>query len=344
MASTRGWPGIRSRGLSSEPRAELGTWRTTSRRGPGAGKDADRRPPGDRLHTRGTGALPTNRESAAWEVAEGQRAALASRPRNRRWRPLDKFDRELEQLAQRQVKAQERLSEEEEAVRTAPEHDARTLATWLQDGEKGERPAASIYERERDRDAAKLLLDAVTVERDALLERRREHVESNRRKMLADARRDVDAARSRLLSHIGQLPELRQALLDARATVEWAASYPEPTVSYGFATAAALGLREPIERTLRTTARIEYVSVVEALEADAAALADAYGPDLGRKLGLAAPATPLDTAMWDSEVPDAWRREQLAKAQGLLPWSSDPRQLVQEADDFRPDPPTKEDG
>jgi hypothetical protein len=45
---------------------------------------------------------------------------VASRPRNRRWRPLEKFDRELEQLAQRQAEAQDRLREAEEALRAAP--------------------------------------------------------------------------------------------------------------------------------------------------------------------------------------------------------------------------------
>jgi hypothetical protein len=186
------------------------------------------------------------------------------------------------------------------------------------------------------------LLDAVTVELDALLERRRQHVESNRKKMLSDARRDVDGARARLLAHVRELSGLRQTLLDARATVEWVASFPEPVTAYGFTSAVAIGLREPLEQTLGTRSRVEYASLMDALRADADALAEAFGPELGRELGLVPPATPFDTAMWDGDVPAEWKAEQLRRAQEVHRWSMNPKRVAQEADDFRPDPPKGE--
>ncbi len=63
-------------------------------------------------------------------------------------------------MTQRQVDAGARLQEAEAALARAPEDDARRLADWLAGGEKGERPPASLYERQRDRDAARLLVEA----------------------------------------------------------------------------------------------------------------------------------------------------------------------------------------
>jgi hypothetical protein len=128
-------------------------------------------------------------------------------------------------------------------------------------------------------------------------------------------------------------------MLDIRAMTEWLAAYPESPVAFGFASAVALGLREPVERTLQTTARIEYARVVEALEEDAAALADAFSDEQRRRLGMPVARTPLVEAMWDGD-PDhqEWKKRELERARGLLPWSRDPNQLSDEARDYRPVP------
>jgi hypothetical protein len=179
-------------------------------------------------------------------------------------------------MAQRQADAGASLTRAEESLQRAPQDDARSLASWLADGERGERPTASVYERERERDAARLLLDAVAVEFDAALSERLAYVEKHRERMLEDAQRDVTEAREALLKHVHGLHELRDILLAARETLAWAASYPDPAEGFGFPNALALGLRGPVEKTLHTTARVEYGSILAALEEDAQALADAH--------------------------------------------------------------------
>ncbi|CAN5150359.1 hypothetical protein BH18ACT12_BH18ACT12_20660 [soil metagenome] len=139
-----------------------------------------------RQHLRGVGHLPLNPEAARFELTGEQRANRGSRPRTRRWKALDKLDSEVDRLTQRLSGVTLRLAEAEQAVTAAPLADAEALANWLGTGEKGDRPPSTIYERERDRDAARLLVAAVTVELDRALERRLQHIERHRKKMLAE--------------------------------------------------------------------------------------------------------------------------------------------------------------
>jgi hypothetical protein len=292
-----------------------------------------------RLHARGVGHLPLNRESARRELTEGQRALRSSRPRTRRWKALDRHDQEIDRLTRKQSEAQARLQQAEQALQHAPESDARTLADWLSAGEKGDRPAASVYERERERDAASLLVEAVDVELDRALKRREQHIERNRKTMFADVRKDMDVAGSRLLAQVAELPTLRQKLLDCREQIEWLAAYPEVPETFGFPSALALGLRAPVERTLRTTARVEYSGVLEALREDVAALAEAFSVAQKQGLGMPSERSPLKEAMWDADPANVkWKKAELQRARELLAWSSNPQELVQEAREFRPDP------
>jgi hypothetical protein len=287
----------------------------------------------ERLYSRGVGHLPLDPERARVELTEEQRAQRNSRPRTRRWRGLAKLDDKIDKLAHRQADAAASLQRVEESLRRAPEDDAHTLASWLAGGEKGDRPAASLYERERERDAARLLLDAIAVELDDALAERLAYIEKHRARMLEDAQRDVAEARDALLGHVRGLHELRDVLLTARETLAWAATYPEPVDAYGFPNALALGLRTPVERTLHTTARVEYGSVVSALEEDAKALADAHAEAVKERLGTAGPRTPLREAMWDSD-PDmqTFKREELERARRLAEFH-DPDKLAAEVRD-----------
>jgi len=88
------------------------------------------------------------------------------------------------------------------------------------------------------------------------------------------------------------------------------------------------GMREEV-------AVVQFAALLEALEEDAIAIRSSFGPETASVLGLAEPPTPLTEAMWDADVDPAWKREQLAKARGLLPWSQNQAKLAEEASDFR---------
>ena len=272
-----------------------------------------------KLALRGVGHLPLDREAAAWEITEEQRSLRNSRPKTRRWKMLERLDHEVDRMKQRQDAAGTRLQEAEAALARAPEDDARALADWLAGGEKGARPPASVYERQRDRDAAKLLVEAAVLEVDRALERRLQHIEGNRRKMIEEARRDIDDARQRLHAHAEALPALRQALLDSRENLLWAAAYPDRVESFGFSTAIALGLRAPVKKAIGSDARIEFSALVAALEEDATALAEAFGAEQKRQLGIEDPRTPREDAMWDSSPESvAWKKAELERLRGQL--------------------------
>ncbi len=209
----------------------------------------------ERLHTRGTGSFLLDQERAKVELTEEERARRSSRPKSRRWRGLGKLDDKIDELNRRLENARQERQRAEERVQGAPEADARSLAAWIAGGERGKRPEATLYERQRERDAAQLTIDALQRTLDELLEERLQYVERHRDKMLADAQKDVEARRARLLAHVQELPALRQELLDARDLLTWTATYPDQAEQYGFPTALALGLREPVERTLETKAR-----------------------------------------------------------------------------------------
>jgi len=269
-------------------------------------------------------------------IGDERRALLSSRPRGRRWRDLAKLDDKLDGLHRRLEDARRNLQEAEQAVQAAPDTDVRTLAAWLSNGERGKRPASTVGEREREREACRLIVEALQLEVDRALEERREHIERHRERMVKDARRDVEDAQGRLAAHISQLPALRETLLAARDSLRWVATFPEQVESYGFPLALALGLREPVKETLGTTARVEYRGVVAALEADAAALAEQLGPTVKERLGLAPRPTPEDRAMWwDDEDAVAWRKEQVERARRLAEWSTDPGRLAAEVRDDR---------
>ncbi len=273
-----------------------------------------------KLRLRGVGDLPLDREAAAREISEEERALRDSRPRTRRWRSLEKLDLAVDRAKQRQADAGARLQDAEAVLARAPEDDARALADWLAGGEKGSRPPAALYERERDRDAAKLLVEAAMLEVDRALERRLQHIERHRPQMLKDARRDIADARQRLSAHAQELPALRQALLDSRETLLWLASYPERSESFGFTAAAALGLREPIRRALGTDgARVEYAGLVQALDEDATAIAETFGPAQQKALGVEQKRTPATEAMWESDPASVeWKRAEIERVQRQL--------------------------
>jgi hypothetical protein len=42
--------------------------------------------------------------------------------------------------------------------------------------------------------------------------------------------------------------------------------------------------------------------------------------------------------MWDSEVPESWKREQLERARELAAYSLNPQRVAEEANDFRLNP------
>lgn len=291
-----------------------------------------------RLYARATAHLPLDPAEAGREPADEERALRASRPRNRRWRALDKLDADVDRLQSEVQEARARLAAAEQALESAPSEDARTLADWIASGERGARPAPSVYERERETNAARILVDAVGLELDRALGRRADHVAKHRPGMLKDARKDLDEAERSFVSALRTLPELRQRMFDARATLLWAASFPErePVWPGMSPDSVALGLMEPVRLALNIRTMLPFAGLVALLKEDAAAIAGAFSPEQKLLLGEPAPSGPdRRGALWsDSPEGIAYQAEQREHARRLAETGfHDAAQLAREVRD-----------
>lgn len=275
-----------------------------------------------------------DRQASSW--ATETIARLSSRPRRRRWAELDEFDRDVDDLNRRHEEAVARLHEAEAAVERAPEDDARRVAGWLAGGEKGDRPAPSLYERQVDRDAARMLADGLAAEVQRALEKRASYVERNRAKMVADAKRDVDAVVARYRQTVETLAAVREELLEARSVELWALSFPEPVVQAGSPSAVALGLLRPVKETIGVTAQTQFAAVLDLLGRDASAIATLMTEQQAAAAGVEDPDAPLREALWDSDPKSQqWKREQMEKLRQMHRAGGDTDALKADAEAFR---------
>ena len=292
----------------------------------------------ERLKVSGLRGIAADRDRARLELTEEVRALRSTRPPNsRRWKQLAKHDDAVAAAQTKVEEARRAAQAAEDALQRAPREDANALADWLAGGERGERPQSVVYERQRERDAALLLVEAAVRVLDDALERRLQHVEKHRERMVEDAREDVQGALSAVRDHVAALPELRARQIEARETLQWVASYPEPVVNFGSTASVALGLKAPVQDALGLEVQVEYRRLLSALEADAEALANAYAREVADRLGVGPRRTPASEAMWASdERAKAWGREELERARRLAEWT-DPEQLGAEVREIRPE-------
>jgi hypothetical protein len=112
--------------------------------------------------------------------------------------------------------------------------------------------------------------------------------------MLKDVTRDLEAAKGRLVQHVHALSAIREDMVAARDNLLWAAAYPDHPEAFGYPADLALGLQEPVARTLGTKARISYTNLVAALEEDARALGEFAKPTDRRMRERVLPTVDLD--------------------------------------------------
>lgn len=267
----------------------------------------------DQLHLRVVGSLPLDRATAQRELTDEQRAMRGSRPTTRRWKAVTRLDDAIAKLEARHAEAVARL--------------------------RGKRPEPTLYERERERNAAKLLVEAAALEIDRALERRLQHIETNRPSMFKEAQKALGEAEARIVEHLRAAPARREAALAARADLLWAAFYPDQPESFGFPTAAALGLQEPVRRILGSKAMYQHEQLVRLLEEDANRSRTRSATTRSGGWGSTFPARSrtAPSGSFDSNDEDLaeWKREQLERARRLAE-CGDPHRLAAEVREDRP--------
>lgn len=262
-------------------------------------------------------SLPIDPERARVELSEEQRALRLPTRGGRRWKAVAAFDERVEDL-QRQQAA---LLTEGVDVRTrlpaAEVADTQRLATWHEQGQRGERPASEKADLEQRLERVEQDAQALGRLIDDTLDRKAEHVEHHRKKLTREAAADVDRAHADYARRVRELEQARADLVESRHTLRWARHFPgeEATRDNILPPMLAGGLQGPVRRTLGTLAQIAFANVAAALTADADALRDGIPGREDGELDV------REEAIWDKtpEGHAALERERLRIIAGLKP-------------------------
>jgi hypothetical protein len=200
-------------------------------------------------------------------------------PRKNRWSDVAKFDQRVAELEARRSEIQARLQPLHDQLSNATNTDAQAVATWIANGERGDRPESmepalkkQIAELNREADACVL---AVGEEH----QRKADYVAKHRGRLAKDAQRHVDAAHARVVGLVAELERARDELAANREHELWAHLYPHDAATRPPAMAMlAGGLKAPGER-LGIVQATPVERVHEALVADAGWLKQASTPE-----------------------------------------------------------------
>ena len=190
-------------------------------------------------------------------------------PRRRRWPEVAAFDDRVQQLEQRQAATAEALVQLRERHQAAEQHDNDELAAWVA-SDHGPRPlvtapaiARQIEELEREREA---IDTAVRSELDEKLA----YVVKHRGRLVSEAAKARAEAVTRLRAAIGALAEAREEAVAAVTCELWAVEYPGEKADPSAVPMQLVRGGRIIKAIPNYTAQLAMVSLLEALESDAA--------------------------------------------------------------------------
>ena len=190
-------------------------------------------------------------------------------PRRRRWPEVAAFDDRVGQLEQRQAGTSESLAALREQHQTAEQQDRDALALWVAQ-EDGPRPLASapaiaeqIAELEREREAIEI---AVRSELDGKLA----YVQKHRGRLVAEAAKARAELVERFRDAISAMAEAREEATAAVTTELWATLYPDEGADPSAQPMQMIRGGRVVKAIPGYTAQLAMVSLLDALESDAA--------------------------------------------------------------------------
>jgi hypothetical protein len=145
--------------------------------------------------------------------------------------------------------------------RAEGEH-AERLAAWLEAGQAEPRPTSEVRALEDAIVETEAEYAAIDSLRERVLAERIEFVERHRKRLVADAERETEQAKTRYLELVDQAEQARAALIELRETSIWAALYPSEVLAT-FAPSHALVGGHPRE-TARHLSSVEQSSAAPA--------------------------------------------------------------------------------
>jgi hypothetical protein len=174
----------------------------------------------DQVETAQQHGLPSNVAA----VEEGVWKRLS--PFRNRWPEVTQFDMRVAELEMRQGQVSAELQQLHDRELAAPAADAERLAAWQLDGERGDRPEATLPAIKREMAERQADHEALTVAIGRVLDEKTHYVDQHRRKLTRDADKDVEQAHRRYLELIEELVATREELSGKRRNAIWARLYP----------------------------------------------------------------------------------------------------------------------
>jgi hypothetical protein len=216
--------------------------------------------------------FPTEHEQMVQALAGREQAALLRiGPKRNRWTDLAAFEDELAEIEQRRTALLEEIGALNLQVQEEPARHTAALASWMETGEQGERPASRIPELQAALADRQAEYEASGLRYDRLLRQRAEHVARNRRAMSRDVRKAKEKAAKEYAELVDAAEEKRRELLDLRATEVWAGLFPSELLSNEPNTQAIVGAKKSVQEPLLPGVQAGLVAsaVFELLRADA---------------------------------------------------------------------------
>jgi hypothetical protein len=171
--------------------------------------------------------FPTDHEQMVRALAsQEQSAMLRIGPRRNRWKELHDFEQGLVEIEQRRTVLLEDLTALNLELANEPQRHTAALAEWMAAGEQGERPLSRVPALEAEKTERQAECDALGIRYDQMLRERAEHVQKNRRRLVADVDKQKQAAAAEYARLVDELQAKRQELLELRATELWCALFP----------------------------------------------------------------------------------------------------------------------
>jgi len=233
-------------------------------------------------------------------------------PRRSRWPELNRIDEKVNGLDQRRAGLVDELAVVNEQRATAEQRHADQLATWFQDGQRGERPgsdATVLDERLLDLRAEHAAVETLS---EKALGEKIDFVKRNRRSLAKTAATEVQEARGAYEEAIDALERTRDDLIAARGNELWTLAYPSEALNVTAPThSLAGGVKSVNNRWLPgLTSDIQAAALLGLLRDDGQYIATMTTVDLkAASLGIRPALLDDAQAFWGGSEEDLARQE-----------------------------------
>jgi hypothetical protein len=250
--------------------------------------------------------FPTDHELMVRALASQEQAAmLRIGPRRNRWRDLLEFEEQLVEIEQRRAALIEETGALHLRINNEPQRHTLALATWMEEGEQGERPLSQLLELQAELADRQAEYEALGERYNRVLVQRVEHVAKNRERFKRDVRKAKEQAAADYARLVDELEATRQELLDLRAEEVWAGLFPSEFLQQQPNTQPLVGAKKAIQEPLIPNVQTALIAsgIFELLRADVGFCASVASVDQYAALeGKTAAALTGREATWQGDA------------------------------------------